>query len=192
MTNVIFQISSLFLQVPVLVIFLVIILLDSGMVQSQDLSWIVVTLVLLSLLPLLYGAFVYKTKRISNADITDRKERVLPFFIITFVYGVYLLVTILFDAPWIFKTLATHYFILALILSLVTIWWKVSVHTAGATLFVALLAILIGSQALILSPLIILTGWLRITMKSHNFGQVLGGVIVVLLSLVLAFKFNFS
>src|SRR3990167_4213015 len=186
MTNVLFQIFSLLLQVPALVIFLVIILLNSGVLQFRDMPWIIVTLVHLSLLPLLYGAFVYKTKRISDSEIMTRQERVLPFFIITFIYGVYLLETIFLHAPIIFNTLAIHCFILALLLSTITIFWKVSVHTAGITQFVALLAILIGSQALILSPLIVLTGWLRIHMKSHDIWQVLGGIMVALMSILVA------
>ncbi|MBI1833339.1 MAG: hypothetical protein HYR90_00790 [Candidatus Andersenbacteria bacterium] len=190
--NTFFQIAALLLQVPVLVVALIIILIQPGVLPSHDLPWIIITLLHLSLFPLLYGAFVYKTKRISNADITERKERVFPFFIITCVYGFYLLITILFDAPEIFRTLATHYFVLALILSLVTVWWKVSVHTAGVAQFVVLLSILIGSQALFLAPLIVFTGWLRITMKSHNLRQVLGGVIVALLSVMIATIINFS
>ncbi len=191
MTNAFFKISSLLLQVPVLAIALIIILVWSGVLPTQNLSWIIVTLLFLSLLPLLYGAFVYKTKRISNAEITKQKERLVPFFIITLIYGIYLLTTVLFDAPEIFKTLAVYFFVLALLLSTVTIFWKVSVHTAGATQFVLLLTILIGSQALILSPLIFLTGWLRIRMKSHDIWQVLGGIVIALVSIVVAAQISF-
>ena len=73
-------------------------------------------------------------------------------------------------------------------LSTVTIFWKVRVHTAGITQFVVLLAILIGSQALVLSPLIILTGWLRIRMKSHDIWQVLGGIGIALVSVLIAMQ----
>lgn len=191
-TNTIFQFASLLLQVPVLAVALIIILVWSGVLPPQDLSWIFVTLLFLSLLPLLYGAFVYKTKRISNTEITERGERLVPFFVITCIYGGYLLVTVLLAAPEIFKTLAVYFFALAFLLSVVTIFWKVSVHTAGVTQFVLLLTILIGSQALILSPLIILTAWLRIKMKSHDIWQVLGGIVVALISVLLVAKINLS
>lgn len=171
---------------------LIIILIQAGVLPTQDLSWIIVTLLFLSLLPLLYGAFVYKTKRISNADITERKERIIPFFVVTLIYGAYLLATMFFDAPDIFKILAVYYFTPALILSMVTVFWKVSVHTAGVTQLVALLMIIFGSQALILAPLIVLTGWLRIHMKSHTIWQVLGGIVVALVSIAVATKIRFS
>lgn len=178
--NPIYQVASLLTQIPVLAVVLTATLAWFGVLQQQDMLWIIVTLLLLSLVPLLYGAFVYKTKRISNADITKRKERVIPFFIITLTYGVYLLVVLLLHAPEIFKTLALHYFILALLLSVVTVWWKASVHTAGITQFVILLMLLVSSQALFLSPLIVLVGWMRIRMKSHTIGQVIGGIIVAI------------
>lgn len=191
-TNAFYYIVSLLLQVPVLTIVLIITLTWSGVLPSQELSWLLVTLLHLSALPMLYGAFVYKTKRISNADITERKERVLPFIVIMFIYGVYLLETIFFDAPAIFETLAVYFFTLAFLLSVVTIFWKVSVHTAGVTQFVALLTILIGSQALLLSPLIVFTGWLRIKMRSHDIWQVLGGVVVALVGVFIASNIRFS
>lgn len=191
MTKLLYHVASLLLQVPVLAVFLFIALTWYGMIEFQNLSWILVTLVHLSLLPLLYGAFVYKTRRISDSEIMVRQERILPFFVITFIYGVYLLETVLFDAPLLFKTVAAHFFITALTLSTITLFWKVSVHTAGITQLVLLLAILIGGQALILSPLIVLTGWLRIKMRSHNIWQVLGGIGVALISTLLAIQINF-
>ncbi|MEK7165119.1 MAG: hypothetical protein AAB779_04175, partial [Patescibacteria group bacterium] len=149
--NAFYQVASLFFQVPVLAVALIIVLIQFDVLQFKYFPWVIVTLLHLSLLPLLYGAFVYKTKRISNADITERKERVIPFFVITLVYGVYLFVTIMFDAPTIFKTLAVHYFILALILSIMTVFWKVSVHVAGVTQVVVLLSILISSWVFFIS-----------------------------------------
>lgn len=190
-TNAFYQVTSLLLQVPVLAVALIVILVWSGVLPSQEWPWLLVTLLHLSFLPMLYGAFVYKTKRISNADITERKERLVPFFVVTLIYGIYLLVTMLFDAPDIFKMLAVYYFTPALILSMVTVFWKVSVHTAGVTQLVALLMIIFGSQALILAPLILLTGWLRIKMKSHTIWQVLGGIVVALVSIAVATKIRF-
>lgn len=190
--NTFYQITSLLLQVPVLAVALILILAWTGVLPSHEVSWITVTLLHLSLLPMLYGAFVYKTKKISNSDITERKERVLPFFIITFFYGVYLLETIFLDAPVIFNTIAIHFFMLAMLLSSTTVVWKVSVHTAGVTQFVLLLALLIGSQALLLSPLIVFVGWLRIKMKSHDIWQVLGGIMVALVSIFIAANIQFS
>lgn len=181
-----YYITSLLLQVPVLAFALIIILLWFGVLSLQDYGWVIVMFLHLSLLPLLYGAFVYKTRRISNADITQRKERIIPFFVITFIYGGFLLISTLFNAPEIFTTVSVYFFTLALLLSVITIFWKISVHSAGITQFVILLLLLIGSQALVLLPLILFTGWLRIRMKSHDFWQVLGGIAVALASAFVA------
>lgn len=188
--NKFFQIASLFLQVPVLAVVLIIALVWFGVVRQQEGMWVIVALIHLSFLPLFYGAFVYKTKRISDSEITERKERLVPFLIITLIYGVYLLETIFFDAPLIFKTLAIQYFMLALFLSTITIVWKASVHAAGITQFIALLVLLIGSQALVLTPLMVFVGWLRIKMKSHDIWQVLGGIVVALVSVLIATKIS--
>src|SRR5688572_25292290 len=119
-----YRLASLFLQVPVLAAFLVVVLTWYDVVQSQNVFWIVVTLVHLSLLPLLYGAFVYKTKIISDSEIMTRQERIQPFFIVTLIYGAFLIEALLFNAPDIFATLAVHFFVTALALSIVTVFWK--------------------------------------------------------------------
>lgn len=186
----VFQITSLFLQVPVLVAVLVTLLIWFNKFPSGSLLWVTLALIHISVLPLLYGAYIYKTRRISNADITERSERIIPFFIVTIFYLANLLETFLFNAPEIFKILAIHFFTLALLVSIVTVFWKVSVHTAGATQFVLLLMIIFGSQALIVSPLIVLTAWLRITMKSHNIWQALGGSIAAAASFLIAAIFT--
>lgn len=178
--NLAYRVTSLLTQVPVLFVILLAALAGFGTLQRHDASWIIATALFLSALPLLYGAFVYRTRRISNADITERRERVAPFFVITLIYGLYLLLVFYLNSPGVFKALAMHAFMLALIVSCITIFWKISVHTAGVTQFVVLLMIFLGSQAILLSPLIALVGLMRIRMKSHTVGQVIGGIIAAI------------
>ncbi len=187
----IYQLISLIFQIPILTIFLLISLLVFNKLSYQNLDWIIVTSIFLTLIPSIYGLFIYFTNRISDENITDRKERVIPFFIITLIYEINLLLTITLKSPEIFKLIAVNYFLLSLIFTIITIFWKISIHVAGITNFVILLTILTNYQALILSPLIILIGWVRIKIKSHNFRQVLGGFLVAALTTFLMTKISF-
>ncbi|MCZ6900086.1 MAG: PA-phosphatase [Bacteroidetes bacterium] len=79
------------------------------------------------------GIIVMKlTSNISNYQMVDRKERVLPFLFISFFYGVaaYLIISRLnisnaFNV--IFITLAA----LVLISTMITLFWKISIHSIG-------------------------------------------------------------
>jgi hypothetical protein len=58
---------------------------------------------------------------------------------------------------------------------LVTLWWKVSVHTAAASGTVAILVVTFGPPLLLALPAIALVAWSRIRLGDHTPAQTLVG-----------------
>lgn len=140
---------------------------------------------------MLYGIYAYKNKKISDENILIRKERILPFFIITLIYGINFFLTLSLSAPPVFKFIATNYFLLAFIVSVITIFWKISVHVAGITNFVLFLMIFFTYKAIIFSPLAILVWWVRVKAKYHTPRQTFAGMLAGIVAIYLTSLFGY-
>lgn len=60
----------------------------------------------------------------------------------------------------------------------VSVFWKISIHTACVAGSVCVLAILVHPAALAMAPLIVATGWARVALRDHTPTQVLVGALV--------------
>jgi membrane-associated phospholipid phosphatase len=58
---------------------------------------------------------------------------------------------------------------------LVTLWWKLSVHTAAASGTVAILALTFGSALALTVPAVALVAWSRVRLGDHTPAQTLAG-----------------
>lgn len=57
----------------------------------------------------------------------------------------------------------------------ITVFWKVSVHTAVSSGAILMLALSYGPWFLALYPLVALVGWSRLVLRDHTLAQVLVG-----------------
>ncbi|MFF1870876.1 phosphatase PAP2 family protein [Streptomyces sp. CB03911] len=69
----------------------------------------------------------------------------------------------------------------------ITVWWKISIHTAVASGAVACLAIALGPWWLVLYPLVVVIGWSRVVLRDHTRAQTVAGALVGALSAGLTF-----
>ncbi|MGI9542813.1 MAG: hypothetical protein ACR2MX_06105 [Cyclobacteriaceae bacterium] len=71
---------------------------------------------------------------ISSYNMEERRERILPFFLITLYYGVItLLMGYKTPFPPIFTMILLMVTIISFILSVITIFWKISIHSAAVS-----------------------------------------------------------
>jgi|GEM_PF-3303855 len=174
------KLVSLTFQIPVLV---AVLLLLNYFVKpdGKNTEWTIMAFLFLSFAPTLYGFCIYRNKTISDQNIINRHERIFPFFIITLIYGINLFLTLIFSGPEIFKYIAINYFLLALVLSCITVFWKISVHVAGITNFLFFLMTFLDSRAIYFLPLIALVTIMIIKSRYHTFWQVFAGMTVGIL-----------
>lgn len=133
--------------------------------------------------PALIIVFLLQTKRISNFNISDRKERTIPFLCVFCCYV--LCAIVLLSSP--LKSSFISIFIIGsaisiLFLTIISVWWKISAHLTGIG---GLCGTILGSCLwLNFIPLnlfvfcILLAGILayaRIELKEHTLTQTIGG-----------------
>ena len=116
--------------------------------------------------------------RITDHHVSRREQRPRMMAIALASVAVGLLVLRWLDAPRaVFALMAAM--VAGLVVALaVTSFWKISIHAAAAAGTVASLAILVNPWWLILTPLVVLTGWARVEIRDHTPVQVSVGAIV--------------
>lgn len=114
----------------------------------------------------------------SNFDVSKREQRPLLFGFSAFIMLCYLLSLIIFNGPRILF-LALFTIILGLIvLVVVNIKIKASIHLATATSVILLTTIAYRGYFLFLLPLIPILAWARIKTKEHTLSETVIGIIL--------------
>ena len=149
--------------------------------------------------PALMLLTMYRLRWISTIDIVDRKERVIPYVLTTFFYGVMIWVMFVKGVHYTFIVSAVAMLLAILISFGITFFWKISAHLVAFGGLVGLgfrLCLNFYNSELIFLFLLslIITGLLmmsRIHLKSHSLAQVyLGfalGFVVCFMSTYLLF-----
>ena len=128
--------------------------------------------------PFLSIPYFYK-KNIVDLYVSKRKKRT-PFFLVAIASYSFAAIIFLVTNTQIMVLLALGYILVSIILMIVNLFWKVSVHCAGVTGPIFSLIFVFGINALPLSLIVGLVGWSRIKLKNHTFEQTLGGTLIAL------------
>lgn len=138
------------------------------------------------LFPLVVFFIFYKLGLVTDVNLTKRKERVVPFFISILLFIIfYYWVRINLDIANPIKSVVFGSLIATIISNIITIWWKISIHSLGvAALFGAVLGLhyLNGSTNLFFLIFALLIAFIvpisRVILKRHTVMQVIcGGVL---------------
>lgn len=134
------------------------------------------------LLPFSFIPYFRIRNVISSWTIDNRKERIIPLITTSFFYSVTFFITFRYHIPSFIKTLILTSAILAISVTIINFWHKISIHSAGAGAIVAVVFILsvkmntplpwllVGS---IISAGLVLAS--RLWLDSHNPGEVWAG-----------------
>ena len=145
---------------------------------SEGLKWATYIAPFLIFLPLLFFAITYKLGWVDDLDLTNRKDR--PLYLVVFIFSLIAALVLLFflHAPLKFIVYTLSGLLMTIATTIITLYWKISFHTAVTTSVVTAITILGGLR---FSPLFILVpiiAWARVTLKKHTFWQVVGGFAV--------------
>lgn len=121
-------------------------------------------------------------KLISSYSIDDRNERVMPLLTTAILYCTTSFIIFRFQIPFFLKSFIFATSVVAIILSMINFWWKISIHSAGAGALTATILILSFKMqadllwylaAIILASGVILASRLRL--NAHEPAQVWAG-----------------
>lgn len=185
-------ISAVFqpLIMPSLVFFVALFHIDNSTNITVDGQWTILSLVFLTtcLIPVCTILMFRFTKVIKDLQMTNRKDRLLPF---AFISIFYVLVTVLFHRQLPLNILLSSSLIamtlVVVLTNLITLFWKISAHSAGIAGLVGFCLVysirFAGGNSL-LTPLlasILLMGvimWARLYLNAHKPAELIAGAVL--------------
>jgi hypothetical protein len=129
-------------------------------------------------IPLVYVLRNVRRGRLTNHHIPEREDRRKPLLFGLASVAVGLLALIVLGAPRDVIALLAAGGTGLLIFTVVTHWWKMSIHAGVAAGTVTTLVALYGPVALIGVPFALLACWARIRLSAHTPAQVVAGALV--------------
>jgi membrane-associated phospholipid phosphatase len=148
---------------------------------AEGVKWVTYISPFLIFVPLVFFAISFKLGWVSDIDLSDRKQR--PLYLIVFIAGMFIASAILYllNVPLKFFVYTFSGLVMTVITTFITLFWKISFHTAITTSVVTAITILGGIRYAPFFILIPIIGWARVVLKKHTVWQVIGGFAVALL-----------
>jgi len=159
--------------------FLYLILLQRP-VDSLTLAVISVMFGALVPLSIVYG--LSKLRIIPDLWASQRETRVIPFTGAIFSYILGSAALAIENSPAIITALMLCYAGNTVIMMLISMRWKISVHASGIAGPATALIYALGTAVLPLLLLVVPVGWARIRLKAHTLAQVAAGVLLTIVA----------
>jgi len=140
-----------------------------------------------SLLPMLYVFWLYASDRISDLDMSQRRERESVFSAFTLAYTLGLIVLWAAHAPMLMRAALAGYALSGALVQVITRYWKISTHALAISGALTVIVFLDGRSPLPFLVLIPMVGWARVYLRAHPLAQVIGGSLLGILSVILLF-----
>ncbi|MER5183283.1 hypothetical protein ABT009_33880 [Streptomyces sp. NPDC002896] len=129
-------------------------------------------------LPISYIVYGVRRGRWTDKHLKIRSQRWVPLFVTlgSVLIGTGLLLAL--DAPREVIALVLSMIAGLLLTMAVTVWWKVSVHTAVASGVAVVLTVAYGWWAALFFLGVAAVGWSRVSLRDHTTAQVIAGAIL--------------
>lgn len=143
------------------------------------------------IMPLMLISYFRMRNVISSWALENRKERIMPLITTSFFYLFTVYLTYRFHVPFFIKSFIICSALLAVAVTIINFWFKISVHSTGAgalTALVMVLSIRMQAPLIWLLIIVILVSGLvmssRLWLKSHTSHEVWSGFLLGLLGSV--------
>ena len=146
-----------------------------------------------AILPLSSTYYLVRKGIIPDIYASDRSTRTEPFLWAMASYLLGVTVLLWFEAPFVVTAFMACYFVNAIIMLCITIFWKISIHAVGVMGPITAIVFEMGKKFAPLFLLILPVAWARMELKAHNFKQVAAGAVLssVLTWVQMVFYVNF-
>lgn len=148
-------------------------------------AWAGLYVILGVLFPLVYLIRLYRTGQVSDLDIQIREQRVKPLIFTLSSSALACVLMVVGHAPALMITIAVCCWVQMVVVFLITLRWKISVHCATAAGAAALVQMILGTPL----PLLLgmpLMAWSRVRLRRHTLMQTVGGTVLGLAMMRLA------
>lgn len=169
-------------------VFLLIFIFKTGLTREQITVLLPTLLVFQVFIPLGYLYFAFKSGKVADLDLTKREERHVP-LIVSLISWLISLVLVCFFGNQLLLHLYLIIFVLIIITTVITKFWKISLHMSINTLGSILVNFLFNWKFPFLYFSIPLVFWARLRLKKHTVNQLLAGFIINAVFILTALRF---
>jgi len=138
--------------------------------------WIAIYTVCAIGIPMGYLGYLLRQGRISDMDVTLREQRARPLIVTLSGLLAAELLFVMGGAPLPFRILAGASLAQAVLVFLITLQWKISMHTSTAAGMAVLILSVAGLAAAPVAISVPLIAWSRIKLRRHTLMQTLAGI----------------
>lgn len=173
-----FVISALFSPYITAFVFIAFISYHYSRNLSQFLPWMLTFSFFGILVPGFYVLWLLEARKIHDLHIFELKDRKIPFLVagISSAIGAFLLFVLHAARPVI--VIGVAYAVNVIGIALITLLWKVSIHTALFSAIATIAVILFGSHFWWLYLILIPLAWSRIHRRRHTIWQAVAGSLI--------------
>jgi len=175
---------DIYVVFPILILIDYFVSLSSGVISPL---WPILFFIILAVIPVTTSFYMLHSHVIKDWDISARKDRTPYMLRGVIVLFLLLVCTIVFKAPLLFTTTATLLCILECLYTLVTLYWKISMHAQLITLLCIYLTVFLGKTFAFSFLLIPIVFFARIDLKEHTLLQLIAGSLLTTIVSLLTF-----
>ncbi|NHD18317.1 MULTISPECIES: phosphatase PAP2 family protein [Actinopolyspora] len=139
--------------------------------------WSSVVALTSSVLPMGVVVWGSRTGRWDGHHVRDRRGRLIPFITLIVLSMLGLAILISAEAPWPLIALDIGMIVSLFLTGAITIFWKVSIHSAVAAGATVVLALTYGALWWLLAVVVAAVSWARVAVEDHTPAQVVGGAL---------------
>ena len=163
------------LCIPLFLIISLVLSFNSGVFNlNKFISLEVVSLIFASLLPM--AIIVFWAKKLgTDKDISNRNDRFTPLIVGVISYFIGFLFCLIFNLDYFLTLLLLCYSINTGVVCIITVKWKISIHTTGLSGPVAALILLLGPIGALFGILYPILIWSRVILNKHTLAQAITG-----------------
>lgn len=163
------------ITIPLFLIICYVISLENGILNfNKFVACEIVSLIFASLLPMVIILLWAKIINTDN-DISNRQDRYVPLIVGIVSYFIGVLVSLFLNLDNFLTVLLLCYSVNTGIVLLITIKWKISVHTTGISGPIAALILLLGPVGAAIALIYPIVIWSRVLLKKHTLAQAISG-----------------
>jgi membrane-associated phospholipid phosphatase len=150
----------------------------SKLASPEAWQWAGLYLLVAVCAPVAYLGLQLARGRVSDFELRVREQRVKPYLVSLFCAGLAWLWLRLGMAPALLIVVAGAGVVQVALMLAITLFWKISAHTASVSGVAMLAMLLLGAAALPLLALVPLLAWARLRLQRHTPLQTVAGVVV--------------
>ena len=160
---------------PTVALLLLLVAWHSAPTPAEAAKWGILAALFASILPFLYIVRGVRRRQLTDHHVRVRTQRPLPLTIgvASVITGLVLLVVL--GAPRELVALVGAMVVGLAASTLVTLFWKLSIHAAVTAGAVVIMILVFGPILLVITPLVALVSWARVAIGDHTPAQAVAG-----------------